>query len=105
MPVFAIEVLAADDVKAATSETVKVFVRDSEVKIDESSMQSKQVHFGSAKATDTTFDGSNKDGPQNFEMTWSRLPIDGAFLGGTREGDRANKAKFDGVIGSLDPVR
>ncbi len=39
IPVLAIEVLAADDVKAATSEAVKVFLRDSEVKIDESSMQ------------------------------------------------------------------
>ncbi len=70
----AIEVLAADDVKAATSEAMKVFLRDSEVKIDESSMQPKQVHFGSTKATDTTFDGSNEDGPQNFAMTWLPLP-------------------------------
>ncbi|RKD35987.1 MULTISPECIES: hypothetical protein [unclassified Rhizobium] len=105
----AAEVLAADDVKAATEASMKVFLKDAEMKIDGSSMQSKQVDFGSTKATDITFNGSNEDGPQEFEIMLLPLPTDGKFLvisyWGTPDGDKANKAKFDEIMSSFDLVQ
>jgi hypothetical protein len=102
----AIEVIAADDAKAATQESMKVFSKDPSMKFDESSMKSEDINVGSSKGTDIRFTGSNKDGPQEFEITLIPLQTGGKFLlisfWGTPDGDKANKAQIDSIMGSLD---
>lgn len=103
----AVEEVDGADAKAATSESIDLFQKDS-MKIDESSMKTNDIDFGGKKGVDITVNGTNKDGPQNLEIVLMPTPTDGKFLlltyWGTPDGAKANKAALDKIQESLSPA-
>jgi len=104
----AIEQVAAADVKSATEEGIKFFVK-SGVEIDASSMQTKQIKINNLDAFDITFTGKDKDGPANISLTLVATNAAGKFLllyyWGSPEGEKANGADLKKISDSIQATK
>jgi hypothetical protein len=104
----AIEEVAADDVKSATEEGIKFFVK-SGVEIDSNSMQTKQIKINNLDAFDITFTGKDKSGPANISLTLVATNAAGKFLllyyWGSPEGEKANMDDLKKISESIQATK
>jgi hypothetical protein len=104
----AIEEVAADDVKSATEEGIKFFVK-SGVEIDSNSMQTKQIKINNLDAFDITFTGKDKNGPANVSLTLVATNAAGKFLllyyWGSPEGEKANIEDLKKISESIQATK
>jgi hypothetical protein len=104
----AIEQVAADDVKSATEEGIKFFVK-SGVEIDSNSMQTKQIKINNLDAFDITFTGKDKNGPANVSLTLVATNAAGKFLllyyWGSPEGEKANIEDLKKISESIQATK
>jgi hypothetical protein len=104
----AIEQVAADDVKSATEEGIKFFVKQG-VDIDANSMKTKEVKINNLAAFDMSFTGKDKDGPANVSLTLVKTNAAGKFLllyyWGSPEGEKANAADLKKISDSIQATK
>lgn len=104
----AIEQVAADDVKSATEEGIKFFVKQG-VEIDANSMKTKEIKINSLDAFDIGFTGKDKDGPANVSLTLVKTNAAGKFLllyyWGSPEGEKANAADLKKISDSIQATK
>ncbi len=104
----AIEQVAADDVKSATEEGIKFFVKQG-VDIDANSMKTKQIKINALDAFDITFTGKDKDGPANVSLTLVATNSSGKFLllyyWGSPEGEKANIGDLKKISDSIQATK
>ena len=104
----AIEQVAADDVKSATEEGIKFFVKNG-VEIDPNSMKTRQTKINNLEAFDLTFTGKDKDGPANVSLTLVATNANGKFLllyyWGSPDGEKANAADLKKISDSIQATK
>jgi hypothetical protein len=104
----AIEQVAADDVKSATEEGIKFFVK-SGVEIDSNSMKTKQIKINSLDAFDITFTGKDKNGPANVSLTLVSTNAAGKFLllyyWGSPDGEKTNMDALKNISESIQATK
>jgi hypothetical protein len=104
----AIEQVAADDVKSATEEGIKFFVK-SGVEIDANSMKTKEIKINNLDAFDITFTGKDKNGPANVSLTLVATNAAGKFLllyyWGSPEGEKANMDDLKKISDSIQATK
>jgi hypothetical protein len=104
----AIEQVAADDVKSATEEGIKFFIKNG-VEIDPNSMKTKQTKINNLDAFDLTFTGKDKDGPANISLTLVATNASGKFLllyyWGSPEGEKANGPDLKTISDSIQATK
>ena len=104
----AIEQVAADDVKSATEEGIKFFVKQG-VDIDANSMKTKEIKINSLDAFDIAFTGKDKDGPANVSLTLVKTNAGGKFLllyyWGSPEGEKANAGDLKKISDSIQATK
>jgi hypothetical protein len=104
----AIEQVEADDVKSATEEGIKFFVKNG-VQIDANTMKTKQTKINNLDAFDMTFTGKDKDGAANVSLTLVATNASGKFLllyyWGSSEGEKANSADLKKISDSIQATK
>jgi hypothetical protein len=104
----AIEQVAAADVKTATEEGVKFFVK-SGVEIDANSGKTKEIKINNLDAFDMTFTGKDKNGPANVSLTLVATNANGKFLllyyWGSSEGEQANMGDLKKISDSIQATK
>jgi hypothetical protein len=104
----AFESIDADDVKSATEEGLKFFIK-SGVTLDKDSMKTKDTKVNNLPAFDLTFTGKDKDGPANISLTLVETNAKGKFLllyyWGSSEGEKANGAELKAISDSIQATK
>lgn len=104
----AFELVNADDVKSATEEGLKFFIK-SGVTLDKDSMKTKDTKINALPAFDLTFTGKDKDGPANISLTLVQTNAKGKFLllyyWGSSEGEQANGAELKAISDSIQATK
>jgi hypothetical protein len=104
----AIEQVAADDVKSATEEGLKFFIK-SGVEIDSSSLKTKDIKINDLDAFDMSFTGKDKDGPANISLTLVKTNAKTKFLmlyyWGSADGEKANASDLKKISDSIQATK
>jgi hypothetical protein len=104
----AFESVNADDVKSATEEGLKFFIK-SGVELNKDSMKTKDTKINNLSAFDLTFTGKDKDGPANISLTLVQTNAKGKFLllyyWGSSEGEKANIAELKAISDSIQATK
>jgi hypothetical protein len=104
----AIEEVAAEDIKSATEEGLKFFVK-SGVTIDFDSQKAHDVKINALDAFDMSFTGKDKDGPTNVSLTLVKTNAKGKILmlyyWGSAEGEKANAHDLQAVSDSIQATK
>ena len=104
----AIEQVAAEDVKSATEEGLKFFVK-SGVEINFDSQKSKDIKINALDAFDMSFTGKDKNGPANISLTLVQTNAKGKFLmlyyWGSSEGEKANARDLKAISDSIQATK
>jgi hypothetical protein len=104
----AIEAVEADDVKSATEEGLKFFVK-SGVDIDFKSQKASDTKINGLDAFDMSFSGKDKDGPANISLTLVKTNAQSRFLmlyyWGSPDGEKANEADLKKISDSIQATK
>jgi hypothetical protein len=104
----AFESVDATDVKSATEEGLKYFIKN-EVTIDPDSLNTKDIKINDLAAFDLSFTGKDKDGPANISLTLVETNAKGKFLllyyWGSSEGEKANGAELKAISDSIQATK
>jgi hypothetical protein len=104
----AIEQVAAEDVKSATEEGLKFFIK-SGVEINFDSGKTKDIKINGLEAFDMAFTGKDKDGPANVSLTLVKTNAKSKFLmlyyWGSSEGEKANASDLKGISDSIQATK
>src|ERR1700737_1590899 len=104
----AFESVDAEDVKSATEEGLKFFIKNG-VTITQDSMKTKDTKINNLPAFDLTFTGKDKDGPANISLTLVQTNAKGKFLllyyWGSSEGEKANIAELKAISDSIQATK
>jgi hypothetical protein len=104
----AFESVNASDVKTATEEGLKYYVKNG-VTIDPDSMKTKDIKINNLDAFDLTFTGKDKDGPANISLTLVQTNAKDKFLllyyWGSSEGEKANGADLKAISDSIQATK
>ena len=104
----AFESVAANDVKSATEEGLKYYIKNG-VEIDQSSMKTKDIKINSLDAFDLSFTGKDKDGPANISLTLVKTNSANRFLllyyWGSSEGEKANAKELKAISDSIQATK
>jgi hypothetical protein len=104
----AIEEVAADDVKSATEEGLKFFVK-SGVHIDFDSQKTRDAKINGLDAFDMSFTGKDKDGAANISLTLVKTNAQSRFLmlyyWGSSEGETANASDLKAISDSIQATK
>jgi hypothetical protein len=104
----AFESVDAADVKTATEEGLKYYIKNG-VTIDQASMKTKDIKINNLDAFDLSFTGKDKDGPANISLTLVKTNANGKFLllyyWGSSEGEKANGADLKAISESIQATK
>ena len=104
----AFESVDADDVKKATEEGLKFFIKQG-VTLDTDSMKTKDIKINALDAFDLSFTGKDKDGPANISLTLVQTNAKAKFLllyyWGSAEGEKANLAELKKISDSIQATK
>jgi hypothetical protein len=104
----AIEQVAAADVKSATEEGLKFFLK-SGVDIDFASQKTRDGKVNGLDAFDLSFAGKDKDGAANVSLTLVETNAKGKFLllyyWGSPEGEKANADELQKISDSIQATK
>jgi len=104
----AFESVDADDVKKATEEGLKFFIKQG-VTLDTDSMKTKDIKINALDAFDLSFTGKDKDGPANISLTLVQTNAKAKFLllyyWGSAEGEKANLAELKKISESIQATK
>jgi hypothetical protein len=104
----AFESVDAADVKSATEEGLKYYIKNG-VTIDTASMKSKDIKINNLAAFDLSFTGKDKDGPANISLTLVQTNAQGKFLllyyWGSSEGEKANGTELKAISDSIQATK
>jgi hypothetical protein len=104
----AFESVDAADVKTATEEGLKYYVKNG-VEIDPASMKTKDIKINNLDAFDLSFTGTDKSGPANISLTLVQTNAAGKFLllyyWGSSEGEKANAADLKAISDSIQATK
>jgi hypothetical protein len=104
----AFETVDAADVKSATEEGLKYYIKNG-VTIDQASMKTKDIKINKLDAFDLSFTGKDKDGPANISLTLVQTNAAGKFLllyyWGSSEGEKANGADLKAISDSIQATK
>jgi hypothetical protein len=104
----AFESVDAADVKSATEEGLKYFIKQG-VTITQDSMKTKDTKINNLPAFDLSFTGKDKDGPANISLTLVQTNAKGKFLllyyWGSSEGEKANLADLKAISDSIQATK
>jgi hypothetical protein len=104
----AFESVDAADVKTATEEGLKYFIKNG-VTIDPDSLKTKDIKINDLAAFDLSFTGKDKDGPANISLTLVQTNAKGKFLllyyWGSSEGENANGADLKAISDSIQATK
>jgi hypothetical protein len=104
----AFESVDAADVKTATEEGLKYFVKNG-VTIDSDSMKTKDIKINNLAAFDLSFTGKDKDGPANISLTLVQTNAQGKFLmlyyWGSSEGEKVNGKELKAISDSIQATK
>jgi len=104
----AIEEVAAEDVKSATEEGLKFFIK-SGVEINFDAGKTKETKINGLNAFDMSFTGKDKDGPANVSLTLVMTNAKGKMLmlyyWGSPEGEKANAADPAKISDSIQATK
>ena len=104
----AIEQVAAEDVKSATEEGLKYFIK-SGVEIDANSMKTKDIKINNLDAYDLAFTGKDKNGPANISLTLVATNAKSKFLllyyWGSPDGEKANIKDLKAISDSIQATK
>jgi hypothetical protein len=104
----AFESVDAADVKSATEEGLKYYIKNG-VTIDQASMKTKDIKINNLDAFDLSFTGTDKSGPANISLTLVQTNAAGKFLllyyWGSSEGEKANGADLKAISDSIQATK
>jgi hypothetical protein len=104
----AFESVDAADVKTATEEGLKYFIKQG-VTLDSDSMKTKDIKINNLDAFDLTFTGKDKDGPANISLTLVQTNAKNKFLllyyWGSSDGEKANLADLKAISDSIQATK
>jgi hypothetical protein len=104
----AFESVDAADVKTATEEGLKYYVKNGVV-IDPASMKTKDIKINNLDAFDLSFTGKDKDGPANISLTLVKTNSPTKFLllyyWGSSEGEKANGVELKAISDSIQATK
>jgi hypothetical protein len=104
----AVESVAAADVKSATEEGVKYFVKQG-VTLDADSLKTREIKIGGLDAFDLAFTGKDKNGPANISLTLVATNAKDKFLliyyWGTSAGEKANLGDLKAIADSVQATK
>jgi hypothetical protein len=104
----AFESIDAADVKTATEEGLKYFIKNG-VTIDPDSLKTKDTKINDLAAFDLSFTGKDKDGPADISLTLVQTNAKGKFLllyyWGSSEGEKVNGADLKGISDSIQATK
>lgn len=104
----AIEAVAADDVKSATEEGLKFFIK-SGVDLNMDSQKTRDTKINGLDAFDIAFTGKDKDGPANVSLTLVKTNAKSRFLmlyyWGSAEGEKANASDLKAISDSIQATK
>jgi hypothetical protein len=104
----AFESVDADDVKSATEEGLKFYIKNG-VTVDADSMKTKDIKINNLSAFDLSFTGKDKDGPANISLTLVQTNAKGKFLmlyyWGSSEGEKANGTELKAISDSIQATK
>ncbi|MGD1037713.1 MAG: hypothetical protein ABR878_11060 [Roseiarcus sp.] len=104
----AIEEVAAEDVKSATEEGLKFFLK-SGVDINFDSQKTKDIKINALDAFDLSFTGKDKDGPADISLTLVQTNAKGKFLllyyWGSADGEKANAGDLKAISDSIQATK
>ena len=104
----AFESVDAADVKTATAEGLKYFIKNG-VTIDPDSMKTKDIKINDLAAFDLSFTGKDKDGAANVSLTLVATNAAGKFLllyyWGSPEGEKANMDNLKKISDSIQATK
>ena len=104
----AIESVDAEDVKSATEEGLKFFIK-SGVEIDFDAGKTKDIKINGLDAFDMSFTGKDKDGPANVSLTLVKTNAKSRFLmlyyWGSAVGEKANAADLAKISDSIQATK
>jgi len=104
----AFESVDAADVKSATEEGLKYFIKQG-VTLDSDSMKTKDIKINNLDAFDLTFTGKDKDGPANISLTLVQTNAKNKFLllyyWGSSDGEKANLADLKAISDSIQATK
>jgi hypothetical protein len=104
----AMESIDAADVKTATEEGLKYFLKQG-VDINFDSLKQKDAKINGLDAFDLSFTGKDKDGPANVGLTLVATNSSAKFLllyyWGSDEGEKANAKDLQSIAGSIQATK
>jgi hypothetical protein len=104
----AFESVDAADVKTATEEGLKYYVKNG-VETDLASMKTKDIKINNLDAFDLSFTGKDKDGPANISLTLVKTNSPAKFLllyyWGSSGGEKANGAELKAISDSIQATK
>jgi hypothetical protein len=104
----AFESIDAADVKTATEEGLKYFIKQG-VTLNKDSMKTKDTKINNLSAFDLSFTGTDKDGPANISLTLVQTNAAGKFLllyyWGSSEGEKANLTELKAISDSIQATK
>jgi hypothetical protein len=104
----AIESVAAEDVKSATEEGLKFFIK-SGVDINFDSQKTRDTKINGLDAFDLAFTGKDKDGPANVSLTLVKTNAKSEFLmlyyWGSSDGEKANAGDLQKISDSIQATK
>lgn len=104
----AIEGVDAEDVKSATEEGLKFFIK-SGVEINFDSQKAKDTKINGLDAFDMSFTGKDKDGAANISLTLVKTNAKNKILmlyyWGSAEGEKANLADLKAISDSIQATK
>jgi hypothetical protein len=104
----AFESVDAADVKTATEEGLKYYIKNGVV-IDQASLKTKDIKINNLEAFDLSFTGKDKDGPANISLTLVKTNAATKFLllyyWGSSEGEKANAADLKAISDSIQATK
>jgi hypothetical protein len=104
----AFEAVAASDVKSATEEGLKFFIKQG-VTLDPESLKTKDIKINALDAFDLTFTGKDKDGAANISLTLVQTNAKDKFLmlyyWGSADGEKANLAELKKISDSIQATK
>jgi hypothetical protein len=104
----AFESIDAADVKTATEEGLKYFIKQG-VTLNKDSLKTKDIKINNLPAFDLAFTGTDKDGPANISLTLVQTNATGKFLllyyWGSSEGEKANLTELKAISDSIQATK
>ncbi len=104
----AIEAVDAEDVKSATEEGLKFFIK-SGVDLNMDSQKTKDIKINGLDAFDISFTGKDKDGPANISLTLVKTNAKSKFLmlyyWGSSDGEKANASDLKAISESIQATK